>query len=164
MWKTDTLWNPPASAVPRHGRLSIKCNTFFPENFKWRFPVETFPRTVIQKRLNRGNVGFRNRSEVEALRVKEANHIVSILVCSPLPRFMGLGKVDKSMQKPCPADFRKRGMEACGQLCGQAGRSQNRQEKVPFIRADWSGMLRRLPALLPVFPGLPGEPFWGRPR
>ncbi len=201
--------------MTRRGRLSIKCNTFFPENFKRRFPVETFPRTVIQKRLNRGNVGFRNRSEVEALRVKEANHIVrealnklaragserffvrqkngkqgntvciscfsfcmagekdplssrrrfvqrflSILVCSPLPRFMGLSKVDKSMQKPCPADFRKRGTETCG----QAGRSQNPQEKVPFIRADWSGMLRRLPALLPVFPGLPEEPFWGRPR
>ena len=89
---------PPSwGCAPSHGRLSIKCNTFFPENFKRRFPVETFPRTVIQKCLNRGNVGFRNRSEVEALRVKEANHIVSILVCSPLPRFMGLGKVDKRM-------------------------------------------------------------------
>ena len=85
------------NAMDASGRLSIKCNTFFPENFKRRFPVETFPWTVIQKRLNSGNVGFRNRSEVEALRVKEANHIVSILVCSPLPRFMGLGKVDKSM-------------------------------------------------------------------
>ena len=62
--------------MTRRGRLSIKCNTFFPENFKRRFPVETFPRTVIQKRLNRGNVGFRNRPEIEALRVKEANHIV----------------------------------------------------------------------------------------
>lgn len=64
------------------------------------------------------------------------------------------------MQKPCPADFRKRGTETCG----QAGRSQNPQEKVPFIREGWSGTLRRLPALLPVFPGLPEEPFWGRPR
>ena len=89
---------PPSwGCAPSHGRLSIKCNTFFPENFKRRFPVETFPRTVIQKCLNRGNVGFRNRPEIEALRVKEANHIVSILICSPLPRFMGLGKVDKRM-------------------------------------------------------------------
>ena len=80
LWQSNWLyarWLPPSwGCAPSHGRLSIKCNTFFPENFKRCFPVETFPRTVIQKRLNRGNVGFRNRSEVEALRVKEANHIV----------------------------------------------------------------------------------------
>ena len=80
LWQSNWLyarWFPPSwGCAPSHGRLSIKCNTFFPENFKRRFPVETFPRTVIQKRLNRGNVGFRNRPEIEALRVKEANHIV----------------------------------------------------------------------------------------
>ena len=154
---TDLCGDLPASESPRFGfakprQIVNQVQHFFPENFKRRFPVETFPRTVIQKRLNRGNVGFRNRSEVEALRVKEANHIVrealnklaragsviffvrqkngkqwntvciscfsfcvdgekdplssrrrfiqsflSILVCSPLPRFMRLGKVDKRM-------------------------------------------------------------------
>ena len=77
------------------GRKSIKCNTF-KENFGRSFPIETRSGTVIDEVFDELNILIRNRPEIKTFWKEKSYNIVGILVCSPLPWFMRLGKIDKS--------------------------------------------------------------------
>ena len=82
--------------VKEVGRLSTKCNTFS-ENFGWSFPTKTLPGAIIDKIFNQPNIFIGNRPEIKTFRKEKSHNVVRILVCSALPRFMRLGKVDKSV-------------------------------------------------------------------
>ena len=87
----------PPSCSASHGRLSSKCNTIIKENFQWSFPIETFSGTIIQQTLNNRNIQIRNRPEIKAFRKEKPDQVVGVLVWTPLPRFMRLGKVNKGV-------------------------------------------------------------------
>ena len=78
------------------GRLSTKCNTFS-KNFGWSFPTKTLSGAIIDKIFNQPNIFIGNRPEIKTFRKEKSHNVVRILVCSALPWFMRLGKVDKSV-------------------------------------------------------------------
>ena len=87
---------PPSRRSAAHGRLSSKCNTSS-QNFGWSFPAKTFPGTIVDQVFDNLNIFISNRPKIKPFWKEKTDNIVRILVCSALPRFMRLGKVDKGV-------------------------------------------------------------------
>ena len=98
----DWCGNPPdrrmryQRGTRQGGRKSSKCNTFLGKNLSRSFPIETFSRAVIDKVFDKLNILIGNRPEIKAFWKEKSHNVVRIFVCSALPWFMRLGKVDKS--------------------------------------------------------------------
>ena len=100
---TQILARPAASITPSviasrcHARLSIKCNTLI-EDLSGGFPPQTFPGTIIQQIDRPAEVFVRNRTEVKAFWIEEAQQTICIFVCASLPRSMRPCEINRGVE------------------------------------------------------------------
>lgn len=73
------------------GGKSSKCNTFFEENFGGRAPTETFSGAVVYQSNDLVYGLLRDLKKITALREKEPQQIIRVLVRASLPRLVRFG-------------------------------------------------------------------------
>ena len=87
----DRRWRSP-------GKKSSKCNRRGEENFGWGEPTEAFSGARIKQMDNKIYMFRGSSTKIAALREEETQQAVGVLVCSTLPWFVRLGKINQSME------------------------------------------------------------------
>ena len=79
---------------------NLKCNTREPvDHLEGRTVVKRFPRTIVQHRLDLCNPSGADRPEIVPFREPVADQTVGVLVCTTLPRGVGVGEVRPASQR-----------------------------------------------------------------
>ena len=80
------------------GRKSSKCNRGIKENFSRGFPAQAFSGTGIGQIDHFLKFLLGQSAEIIAFWVEEAQYIICVFIGAALPWFMGLGKINGSLQ------------------------------------------------------------------